>query len=444
MLTVAIIGRPNVGKSTLFNRLTGEQRALVHNLPGVTRDRREGMGEIGPLQFRVIDTAGLEEGEPGSLEQRMMAQTEAALQEADLALLVVDARAGITPEDEYFAGWLRKRNKPVLLLANKTEGKYGMENIHDFYGLGFGDPVPVSASHGLGLGGLFEALEEIQSSESGVQSSEEQVEGAVQIAIVGRPNAGKSTLMNALLGEERVIAGPEAGMTRDAIAIDWEYHGRPITLIDTAGLRRKSKVTAKLEKLAVDDALRSVQYAHVVVLLVDANMPLEKQDLQIADHVIEEGRALVVAANKWDTVEDKDARRQEITWLLEDKLSQVKGVPLVTLSALRGRGLEKLLGKALEVYDLWNKRIPTSKLNAWLEAAVERHPPPVAKGKRIKLRYISQVNTRPPTFALFCSQPKQLPESYRRYISGGLREAFDLPGVPIRVMLRGGKNPYVK
>ncbi len=439
--TIAIIGRPNVGKSTLFNRLVGKRLAIVDDLPGVTRDRREGEGRLADLRFRVIDTAGLEDAEPGSLEAAMRQQTELALDDADVALMLIDARAGVTPLDEHFARWLRKRETPVILLANKCEGQAGAGGLAEAYSLGLGDPVPFSAAHGEGLHMLFDLLRPyVDAADDGEEEGDER---PLQLAILGRPNAGKSTLVNHLLGEERMLTGPEPGVTRDAIGTDWRWRGRPIKLIDTAGLRRKAKITDKLEKLSASDAMRAMDYAQVVVLLVDATMPLEKQDLTIARRIVGEGRVLIVAANKWDLVKDPGKTMARIRERVEDGLSQVRGVPVVTLSALTGRGVNKLLPAIFKAYDKWQIRVPTAALNQWLEEMTARHPPPLGhNGRRLRLRYITQARTRPPTFAAFVNLPEDLPDSYIRYLQNGLRDHFDLDGVPIRIGLRKRKNPY--
>ncbi len=440
--TVAIIGRPNVGKSTLFNRLVGKKLALVDDTPGVTRDRREGDARIGSLKFKIIDTAGLEESFDDSLEGRMRQQTEVALKEADVALMIIDARSGVTPLDEHFANWIRKAPIPVILAANKAEGRSGEHGLLESYKLGLGDPIALSAEHGEGIGELFDALLPFEK-KTEAELEEEAEEKPLQLAIVGRPNAGKSTLVNYLIGEDRMLTGPEAGVTRDAIAVGWEFEGRAIKLVDTAGLRKKARVQKKLEKLSVADSLRVIKMAEVVVLMVDAELTFEKQDLTIASHVIEEGRALVLAVNKWDTVRDRQAALKVIRDRLSISLPQVRGIPIITFSALTGRGVEKLMPKVLEVYELWNKRISTAKLNRWLEHMLEQHPPPMAKGRRLKIRYMTQVKARPPTFSLFMSSRGELPESYLRYLVNGLREDFDLPAVPIRISPRTGKNPYV-
>lgn len=439
--TVAIIGRPNVGKSTLFNRLVGKRLALVDDTPGVTRDRREGDARIGSLKFKIIDTAGLEEAFDDSLEGRMRRQTEMALAEADVALMLYDARAGVTPMDKHFAGWLRKSEIPVILCANKCEGKVAETQMMEAYSLGLGDPLALSAEHGEGIGELFDALLPFEKEQVPDVAAKDR---PLALAIVGRPNAGKSTLVNQLIGEDRLLTGPEAGVTRDAISVEWEFEGQKIKLVDTAGIRRRARVQKKLEKLSVADSLRVIKMAEIVVLVIDADVSFEKQDLTIASHVIEEGRGLVVAVNKWDTVKDRNAMLKHIRDKLEISLPQVRGVPVVTLSALTGRGLEKLLPKVIRIYDLWNKRVSTSRLNRWLEHMLEKHPPPMAKGRRLKVRYMTQVKSRPPTFSLFMSSRGELPESYIRYLINGLREDFDMPAVPIRISTRTGKNPYVK
>lgn len=439
--TVAIIGRPNVGKSTLFNRLVGKKLALVDDTPGVTRDRREGDARLGSLKFKIVDTAGLEESFDDSLEGRMRKQTEIALDEADVALMLIDARAGVTPLDKHFANWLRKINIPVILLANKCEGKSGAPGLYESFGLGLGEPISLSAEHGEGMGELFDALLPFEKTDDTNSAGDDA--RPLQLAIVGRPNAGKSTLVNHLIGEDRMLTGPEAGVTRDAIAVEWEFEGQPIKLVDTAGLRRRARVQKKLEKLSVADSLRVIKMAEIVVLLVDAEETFEKQDLTIASHVIEEGRALVLAVNKWDAVKDRPGTMKLIRDRLSISLPQVKGIPVVTLSALTGRGVEKLLPKVLEIYELWNRRVSTSQLNRWLEIMLEQHPPPMAKGRRLKVRYITQVKARPPTFSLFMSSRGELPESYIRYLVNGLRQDFNWPAVPIRLYTRTGKNPYV-
>lgn len=468
--TVAIIGRPNVGKSTLFNRLVGKRIAIVDDRPGVTRDRREGQGRLGDLTFRLFDTAGLEDAENETLEGRMRQQTEAAVADADVVLFVIDARAGVTPLDAHFGNWLRREKDKVVLVANKCEGKAGAPGLYEAFSLGLGEPVPISAEHGEGLGELYDAIasfapeEAHDSYESAAEAMaeepddvvEEAPDGAetwrdekapdtIRLAIVGRPNVGKSTLVNALLGEERMLTGPEAGITRDAIESDWSWQGQPFKLFDTAGLRRRARIHERLEYLSGEDTRRAIRFAHVVILVLDATQMLEKQDLTIARMVIDEGRALVIAANKWDIVEGREKALQDLRDRLETSLPQVRGIPYITISAERGRNLDKLLKAVVDTYEIWNRRVSTSRLNRWLADMTASHPPPLAKGRRIKLRYMTQIKTRPPTFAAFVSQPSELPESYIRYLVNGLRDIFKLEAVPIRFYLRGGsKNPFVK
>ena len=450
--TVAIVGRPNVGKSTLFNRLAGRRLALVDDQPGLTRDRREADAELGAGTVRLIDTAGLEPGDEG-LTSRMRSQTEAAITQADLVLFLVDARTGIVPADEMFADLVRSADRKVILAANKCEGRAAEPGLYEAYALGLGEPLPISAEHGLGIGDLVDAIEQAcrQASavaqEGGAQGADEveaeaEAPHKLRTAVVGRPNVGKSTLVNALLGEERMITGPEAGITRDAVAVDLAFEGRPLLLFDTAGLRRKMRVEGRAEELSVGDALKAIRFAEVVVLLLDAERPFEKQDLQIAALVEQEGRALVIAVNKWDLVRDRERRLRELQQTCQRLLPQLKGVALVPVAARKGQGLDALMRAVLEADTLWHRRLPTHALNDWLRAAVEAHPPPAVSGRRIKLRYITQANARPPTFVLFCSRPKALPDSYLRYLVNGLRESFDLPGVPIRLHLRKGDNPY--
>ena len=440
--TVALIGRPNVGKSTLFNRLVGRRLAIVDERPGVTRDRREGEGRLFDLSFRVIDTAGLEEMAAESLEGRMRQQTERAVEEAEAVLLLIDARAGVTPLDEHFANWLRRTGKPIVLVANKCEGAAAEGGLLEAHGLGFGEPVALSGEHGLGLDELHERLTPLLATED--QEEEDAADDSLQLAIVGRPNVGKSTLVNQLLGEERMLTGPEAGITRDSIAIPWSYKGRPIRLVDTAGLRRRAKVTDKLEKLSAADTLRVVDFAQVVVLLLEAELGLEKQDLTIARRVVDEGRALVIGVNKWDACADRQAAMGAIRDRLERSFPQTRGIPVVTLSALDGKGVDKLMQAVTAAYEVWNKRVPTAALNRWLEEVVAAHPPPAPGGRRVRLKYITQARNRPPTFAVACSRPDALPDSYLRYLENALRQDFDLPGTPIRIHMRRSRNPYVE
>jgi GTP-binding protein len=437
--SVAILGRPNVGKSTLFNRLVGRRLALVDDTPGVTRDRREGEGRIADLSFRVFDTAGLEEAAPASLAGRMQGQTERALADADVGLLVIDAREGVTEADRHFADWLRRADKPVVLVANKAEGRAALPAIGEAYRLGLGDPVPVSAEHGEGLAELYERLAPFSRPDPGIAGERDK---PLQLAIVGRPNVGKSTLANRLIGEERLLTGPEAGITRDAIAVDWAWRGRPVRLVDTAGMRRRPRVEGKLEQLSVGDALRAIRFSEVVLLVMDALQPLERQDLTIARLVADEGRALVLAADKWDAVDAPAPLLKHLRERLSTALPQLHGVSLVPVSGLRGDGVDTMMAAIFAAYGVWNRRIGTAELNRWLAAVQERHPPPLVDGRRLRLRYMTQVNTRPPTFALFASRPGELPNGYRRYLVNALRRDFDLPGSPIRVMLRKGANPY--
>lgn len=453
-LKIAIIGRPNVGKSTLFNRLVGKKLAIVHDTPGVTRDRREGEGSIRDLSFTVIDTAGLEIGDEGSIEFGMWEQTRKAVLEADLCLMMIDARAGVHPYDEHFADIIRKSEKPVILLANKCEGKAGEAGMFESYKLGLGDPVAISAEHGDGIWDLYYVLKEqekdlfldMQESEEPEEEFEEDAEDdnrPIQLAIVGRPNVGKSTLVNALVEDERMLTGDIAGLTRDSIAVDWEWQGKKIKLVDTAGLRRHSKVKDDLEKMSVANTKRAAFLAQVVVLVLDADAVLDKQDLTIARQVVEEGRALIIAINKWDAAADKNKVIKRLNDRLEASLTQVTGVPTVTISALKKNGLDKLMKEVFSIYKKWNTRIPTGKLNRWFEFATEKFPPPSgAHGKRIKLKYITQGKTRPPSFYIFSSNPEGLPDSYFRYLTNSLRDDFNLAGVPIRITTRKNENPY--
>ena len=441
LMRVAIVGRPNVGKSTLFNRLVGRRLALVDDLPGVTRDRREGDARLGGLGFTAIDTAGLDDAAPESLAGRMRVQTEAAVRSADVSLFVVDARAGITPLDRHFAAMLRGLGRPIILVANKSESKAGAAGALEAFELGLGQPIPISAEHGDGFGDLRDALAEHVADDD--QTEEEGAPGkAIKVAVVGRPNAGKSTLINRMIGEERLLTGPEAGITRDSIAIDWTWRDRAFRLYDTAGLRRKARVDGKLEKLAVADALRAIQFAEVVILVLDVETPFEKQDLQIADLVEQEGRAMVIALDKWDLVADRQKVRTDLVEEAKRLLPQIAGVELVPVSGVTGEGLDKLMEATVKAHAVWNRRVATARLNRWLGEMVERHPPPAVSGRRLKLRYLTQTKARPPTFVAFCSRPEALPEAYRRYLVNALRHDFDLNGTPIRLILRKGDNPF--
>ena len=440
--TAVIVGRPNVGKSTLFNRLAGRPLAIVDDTPGVTRDWREGEGHIADLRFRIVDTAGLEDAAPQSLAGRMRAGTDRLLADADVVLLVVDARDGLAEPDRHFARLLHRSGRPVVLVANKAEGRAALAGVAEAHALGFGEPVAISAQHGEGLAELYEALLPFAGDRREPETAAAAPPRPLHLAIIGRPNVGKSTLLNRLIGRERVLTGSEPGITRDAIAVDWSWAGRAIRLFDTAGLRRRARIEERLERLSAGDTLRAVRFADTAVLVTDALQPLERQDLTIANLVAEEGRALVLALNKWDAVKDRDAALKRVRERLETSLPQLHGIAVVPVSGLTGTGVEALMKAVLAADAVWNKRIPTGALNRWLAAIQEHHPPPLAGGRRLRLRYVTQVNTRPPSFALFASQPGELPESYRRYLVNALRQDFDLPGTPIRMMLRKGDNPY--
>jgi GTPase len=448
--TIAIIGRPNVGKSTLFNRLVGQKLALVDDEPGVTRDRREGEGRLGDLEFTVIDTAGLDEGARGSLTARMQEQTEAAIKLADALMFVVDARAGLTPTDRAFADFARRADKPVVLVANKSEGKHGDAGAMEAYALGLGDPIQISAEHGEGLSELYEALRALMPEPVEDDEAPEEPEGAdedlasrpIRVAIVGRPNAGKSTLINHLLGEERLLTSPDAGTTRDSISVELAWKDRGFRVFDTAGLRRRSRIEEKLEKLSVADALRAVRFAEVVVLMMDAQNRFEEQDLRIADLIEREGRALVIAVNKWDLVDNKPGQISALRADADHWLPQVAGVPIVAVSGLMGEGIDRMMQAIVDAYAVWNKRVPTSALNRWFEQAISANPPPAVSGRRLKLNYITQTKARPPSFVLFCSRADAVPQAYLRYLTNSLREAFELPGTPVRITLREKQNPF--
>ncbi|WLR91486.1 ribosome biogenesis GTPase Der [Shinella zoogloeoides] len=465
--TVAIVGRPNVGKSTLFNRLVGKKLALVDDTPGVTRDRRPGDARLIDLKFRIVDTAGLEEAAPDTLQGRMRAQTEAAIDEADLSLFVVDAKMGLTPVDQALADMLRRKGKPVVLVANKSEARGSDGGFYDAYTLGLGEPTPISAEHGQGMLDLRDAIVAAIGEERAYPEDDEAVtdidvraemaEGAeededyepeydetkpLRVAIVGRPNAGKSTLINRFLGEDRLLTGPEAGITRDSISVEWDWKGRTIKMFDTAGMRRKAKVQEKLEKLSVADGLRAIRFAETVVIVFDSTIPFEKQDLQIVDLVLREGRAAVLAFNKWDLIDDPQAVLAELREKTDRLLPQARGIRAVPVSGQTGRGLDKLMQAVIDTDRTWNRRISTAKLNRWLDAQQTQHPPPAVSGRRLRLKYMTQVKARPPGFMISCTRPDALPESYIRYLTNGLRNDFNLPGVPIRIHFRASDNPF--
>ena len=451
--TIAIIGRPNVGKSTLFNRLVGQKLALVDDKPGVTRDRREGEGRLGDLEFTVIDTAGLDEGAKGSLTARMQEQTEAAIGLADALMFVIDARMGLTPNDRAFADFARRANKPVVLVANKAEGKHGEIGAMESYALGLGDPVQISAEHGEGLSELYDALRELMpepveereafDDDDIIEPDEDDfAKRPIRVAIVGRPNAGKSTLINRLLGEERLLTSSEAGTTRDSISVEINWQGRDFRVFDTAGLRRRSRIEEKLEKLSVADALRAVRFAEVVVMMMDAQNRFEEQDLRIADLIEREGRAIVLAVNKWDLMGRQSSLVSALRSDVDHWLPQVKGAPVVAVSGLMGEGIDRLMSAIEQAYAVWNKRVPTAALNRWFEQAVDTNPPPSVSGRRLKLNYITQAKARPPSFVLFCSRADAVPQSYLRYLVNSMREYFELPGTPVRIALREKANPF--
>ncbi len=450
--TIAIIGRPNVGKSTLFNRLVGQKLALVDDQPGVTRDRREGEAHLGDLSFTIIDTAGLDTGPAGSLAARMQEQTETAIRGADALMFIVDARSGLTPADETFADLVRRAGKPVVLVANKSEGRQGEAGILESYALGLGEPVPISAEHGEGMGDLYDALKDLmpeperddedEESEDHDESGETGVVRPIRVAIVGRPNAGKSTLINYLIGEERLLTSDQAGTTRDSIAVELDWQGRAFRVFDTAGLRRRARIEEKLEKLSVADTLRAVRFAEVVVLMMDAMHRFEEQDLRIADLIEREGRAVVIAVNKWDLMERQPGLISSLRLDADHLLPQIKGVPIVAVSGFTGEGVDRLMDAIVDAYAVWNQRTTTSALNRWFEQAVQANPPPAKSGSRLKMNYMTQVKARPPSFVVFCTRADAVPESYLRYLTNGLRANFDLPGTPIRISLREKANPF--
>ncbi len=440
-IKLAIVGRPNVGKSTLFNRLHGKKVAIVDDTPGVTRDRREARGKLGDLNFTLIDTAGFEDVTDASLESRMREQTQVAIDEADVILFLIDARVGVTPMDKAFAALLRRADKPVVLAANKAEGRAGDIGITEAYALGLGDPIPLSAEHGEGMSDLYAA---IAPHEQAAAEADAAATRPIQLAIVGRPNAGKSTLVNALIGEDRLLVGPEAGITRDSIAVDWTWNDKPYKLVDTAGMRKKAKVQEKLERMSVGDSLHAIRFADVCLLVMDAEDAFEKQDVVIADLVEREGRSLVFVLAKWDKVADARAHFEEMTLVARERVPQTRGAPIVAIAAQAGVGLDRLM-KAVELaHTDWTARVKTKDLNEWLYETIQRHPPPAVGGKRIKPRYLTQIKTRPPTFVLICSRAEDMPESYKRYLVNGLREAFKLQATPIRLVVKAGKNPFAE
>ena len=440
-IKLAIVGRPNVGKSTLFNRLHGKKVAIVDDTPGVTRDRREARGKLGDLNFTLIDTAGFEDVTDASLESRMREQTQVAIEEADVILFLIDARVGVTPMDKAFAALLRRADKPVVLAANKAEGRAGDIGITEAYSLGLGDPIPLSAEHGEGMSDLYAA---IAPHEQAAAEADAAATRPIQIAIVGRPNAGKSTLVNALIGEDRLLVGPEAGITRDSIAVDWNWNDKPYKLVDTAGMRKKAKVQEKLERMSVGDSLHAIRFADVCLVVMDAEDAFEKQDVVIADLVEREGRALVYVLAKWDKITDSRATFEELTLVARERVPQTRGAPIVTIAAQAGVGLDRLMKAVEQAHTDWTARVKTKDLNEWLYETIQRHPPPAVGGKRIKPRYLTQIKSRPPTFVLICSRAEDMPESYKRYLVNGLREAFNLQATPIRLVVKAGKNPFAE
>ncbi|GAB4163243.1 MAG: ribosome biogenesis GTPase Der [Rickettsiaceae bacterium] len=441
---VALVGRPNVGKSTLFNRLSVGKKAIVHDKPGVTRDRKYADAKLGPMEFTVVDTPGLEESEEGKLEHRMMQQTMVSIAEADLVCLVVDNEAGITPADKFFAEFVRKYSKNHIVIANKSEKKFNHDK--EYYKLGFGDPVPISAEHGQGLADLYDAIAAKVDIDSGELISDPIKGDCLQIVIAGRPNAGKSTFVNSIVGDERMLTGPEAGITRESVEVEWEYKGNKIRLIDTAGLRKRANVQYSLEKMSTGDTIGSIKFANTVILMLDATIALEHQDLTIANYVIDQGRSLVIAVNKWDLIRKKNEYKEEFEYKLETLLPQVKGVSVVYLSAVDNVKTEEVLDQCLAIYQLWNKKIPTSKLNDWLAFTLDRHPLPLHKklGRRVRIKYVTQIKSRPPTFKFFTNDPESITDAYKRYLLNSLRSDFSMPGVPIRFYFAKSDNPYAK
>lgn len=441
---IALVGRPNVGKSTLFNRLSIRKKAIVHDKPGVTRDRKYSDAKIGPMEFTIVDTPGLEESEEGKLEHRMMQQTMISITEADLVCLIVDNESGITPADKFFAEFARKNSKNHILIANKSEKKFNHDKA--YYKIGFGTPIPISAEHGQGLADLYDAIAEKINTEDGKEIADPITGNCLQIVIAGRPNAGKSTFVNAVIGDERMLTGPEAGITRESIEISWKYNDHNIKLIDTAGLRKRSNVSKSLEKLSTGDAIGSIKFANTVILMLDATVALEQQDLTIANYVIDQGRSLVIAVNKWDLIRKKREYEEEFLYKMEKLLPQVKGVPIVYLSSINQVKTAEVLDKSIEIYKLWNKKVSTSKLNDWLNFILERHPLPIQKklGRRVRIKYITQTKTRPPTFKLFSNDPSSITDAYKKYLINSLRDDFNIPGVPIRLQFIKSDNPYAK
>ena len=442
--TVTIVGRPNVGKSTLFNRLVGKRLAIVDSRAGVTRDRREGLVHYGNLNFKLVDTAGLEESKPTTLERRIRNQTEAAIHDADLVLVVIDGRTGLTPMDRHYNDLVRSSGKNALLVVNKAEASAGEDTRLEAYSLGVDNPVALSAEHGDGITDLLDRISEILSAGDGTPTASGETNEVIHLAVVGRPNTGKSTLFNALIGENRALTGPEPGVTHDSVHVDWRYRDRALRLVDTAGLRRRAHITDQIEKLSFEDSMQTIRFSNVAILMLDATEPVSRQDLTIAKHVASEGRALVICANKWDQVIAQHTTHEALTDQIRTSLPQLRGLPLVPCSALTGIGVDPLMAAVFTVYEQWTRHLPTAALNRWLHAVVTHHPPPLDKGRPVKLRYITQFASRPPRFTLFANRPRGIPDSYLRYLVNELRSGFNLTGVPIRLLTRAGKNPYTK